>query len=83
MSMHDLSYPCEDHGERIATLESQMQSLVGNGQPGRVRELENVVKNHQRLIWMGMGIVVALQVLLVLLHFVAPLIPSIQQKIQP
>ena len=74
---HDNERPCEDHGERLATLERQMQDLMGNGQPGRLREIENTVRSHQKIIWMGMGIIVALQFLLVVLHFFAPIVAKL------
>ena len=59
----------ERHGERLATLEREMRDLLGNGQPGRITLLERVILAHQRLIWVGMGIVITFQMLLVILHF--------------
>ncbi len=69
--------PNEPHGERIATLERQMQDLMGNGQPGRIRELENTVNGHNKLIWIASGVLVAGQVLLVLLHFFSPVVAKL------
>lgn len=49
--------------ERIKALEVQMKELIGNGQPGRVTKVEDQVKANSRLLWIGMGVLWALQVL--------------------
>jgi hypothetical protein len=46
-----------------------MQDLIGNGRPGRVDELEKIVLAHQKLIWMGMGVIIAFQIAGFVLHF--------------
>ena len=40
---------------RIATLEVLMKELMGNGQPGRIQKIEEEVKSHARLLWIGLG----------------------------
>lgn len=52
-----------DLGSRLATLEVQMKSLVGNGQPGRIAEMEKRLVSHERLLWIGMGVLMALELL--------------------
>lgn len=52
-------------GERLSKLESQMQTLLGNGQPGIITKLQDEVKDIQRWRWRivglsaGIGIVVS------------------------
>lgn len=52
-----------DYGSRIATLEIQMKGLVGNGQPGKIAEMEKRLLSHERLLWIGMGVLMAMQLL--------------------
>lgn len=40
----------------LAVLKSQMASLMGNGQPGRLRELEGRVLEHERMLQRAIGI---------------------------
>ncbi len=39
----------------LAILRTQMSTLVGNGQPGRIRELEIRVEKHEKLVQRCMG----------------------------
>ena len=39
----------------IARLETQMKNLVGNGQPGRIAELERRVRKSEKYMWMIAG----------------------------
>jgi hypothetical protein len=41
--------------ERLSTLESQMHSLCGNGQPGRISLLETTVDGLQQWRWWLLG----------------------------
>jgi hypothetical protein len=43
-------------GERMATVETQMYTLVGNGQPGRVGLLERSVQKLQEWRWKMLGV---------------------------
>ena len=52
----------------LAVLKSQMSSLVGNGQPGRLRELELRVERHERVVQRLAGIGGLVAFLLTLLH---------------
>ncbi|HZU21889.1 MAG TPA: hypothetical protein VE998_03595 [Terriglobales bacterium] len=52
----------------LAELKSQMCSLLGIGQPGRLSELEASVTRHDRWMSRASGIGAALGVLLLLLH---------------
>lgn len=57
-------------GERLAKLETHMESLVGNGQPGRLTVVENKVSELQRWRWRIAGIATGLSAALtVILHF--------------
>ena len=38
-----------------AVLKTQMQTLVGNGQPGRLAGIESRVRIHDKLLWMLLG----------------------------
>lgn len=53
-----------DMGERVATVESQMRELVGNGQPGRVTKVEKSVEKLNEFMWRILGAVGALTVLI-------------------
>jgi len=58
----------------LSVLKSQMTSLLGNGQPGRLRELEARVERHEAVVERakGMGAVGAL--LLTVVHFAIDLL---------
>lgn len=43
-------------GERLSSLEAKMTMLTGNGQKGRVAEIEDDVKELQRWRWKVLGI---------------------------
>ena len=43
-------------GERLSALETSMRSLVGNGQPGRISQIEESVKGLERWKWKVLGI---------------------------
>jgi hypothetical protein len=42
-------------GERLATVETQMYSLCGNGQPGRISNLETAVQKLKEWRWWVLG----------------------------
>ena len=52
----------------LAVLKSQMSSLMGNGQPGRLRELELRVERHEAVVQRVAGVGGILAVLLTMLH---------------
>jgi hypothetical protein len=52
----------------LAVLKAEMHSLVGNGQPGRLRELELRVERHEALIQRGAGIGALIAFLLTIFH---------------
>ena len=52
----------------LAVLKSQMRELLGNGQPGRLRELEQRVERHERVVQRLSGVGALLAFLLALLH---------------
>lgn len=43
-------------GERIASLETLMKLLIGNGQPGRITLIEEAVNDLQAWRWKMLGI---------------------------
>ena len=52
----------------LATLTSEMKALLGNGQPGRLRKLEDRVDEHETLVQRATGIWALVAVVLTLLH---------------
>ena len=60
--------------ERVKALEVQMKDLIGNGQPGRVGRLEEEVKSHSKLLWLGMGGLYALQIFPALLSAIQKMV---------
>lgn len=53
--------------ESLARLETHMEGLVGNGQPGRVTKLEEKVDGLSKWRWMLIGGAIALSAII---HFV-------------
>jgi hypothetical protein len=54
----------------LATLKAQMGVLVGNGQPGRLRQLEIQVEEHEAAIQRATGIALVLAPVLAAAHLV-------------
>ena len=58
----------------LAILKTQMRELTGNGQPGRIRLMEERLELHEAVLQRGkavlLGLVPALTALQVVLHFV-------------
>jgi hypothetical protein len=54
--------------EELAVLKSQMQALIGIGQPGRLNELEERVASHERSVQRLKGLAGAFGGLLTLVH---------------
>ncbi|HSA93466.1 MAG TPA: hypothetical protein VLE48_10680 [Terriglobales bacterium] len=52
----------------LAVLKEQMRSLVGNGQPGRLRQLEQRVERHEAFAQRAGGIGAFLAALLTIFH---------------
>ena len=52
----------------LAVLKAQMRDLVGNGQPGRLRRLEQRVEGHEASLQRLAGVGALLALLLALLH---------------
>lgn len=52
----DYNTHARETGERLASLETSMYSLVGNGQPGRITLLEQAVDDLRRWRWRIVGI---------------------------
>jgi hypothetical protein len=51
----DYNTNARETGERLASLETSMYSLVGNGQPGRITLLERAVQKLQQWRWWVVG----------------------------
>jgi hypothetical protein len=49
--------------ERLAALETQMKELKGNGQPGRIDRIEEKLDKLSARVYIGLGLVMALQFL--------------------
>ncbi len=41
--------------QKLERLGTQMNSLVGNGQPGRIYQIEQRVERNERVVWMIAG----------------------------
>ena len=52
----------------LAVLKTEMQSLLGNGQPGRLREVELRVDRHEAFVQRAGGLGALLATLLTLIH---------------
>lgn len=52
----------------LGELKSQMHDLLGDGQPGRLRRLEDRVERHESLVQRATGIGAIIAALLTLLH---------------
>ena len=52
----------------LATLKTEMKILLGNGQPGRLRQLESRVEQHERVVQRASGVGALLGVALTLVH---------------
>jgi hypothetical protein len=58
----------------LSELKAQMRALMGNGQPGRVRELERRVAQHEAFVQRAGGLGAALALGLTLIHFALDLL---------
>jgi len=54
--------------QQLSVLKMQMEQLLGNGQPGRLRELELRVESHERGMQRLKGLGAALGALLTAMH---------------
>ena len=52
----------------LAALKTQMRSLLGNGQPGRLREVEQRVERHEAFVQRAGGLGALLGTVLTLIH---------------
>jgi hypothetical protein len=52
-----------DTGERLSVLETHMESLVGNSQPGRLTIVENKVTELQHTHWLMRGVYLSVSAL--------------------
>lgn len=57
----------------LAVVKNQLRELTGNGQPGRIRLMEERLERHEAILQRGkavlLGLVPALTALQVILHF--------------
>ena len=53
---------------QLSVLKMQMEQLLGNGQPGRLHELERRVESHERGMQQLKGVGAAVGSLLTLIH---------------
>lgn len=42
-------------GATLGTIRADIDKLVGNGQPGRIKLLEDKVSLHEKYLWLVMG----------------------------
>lgn len=45
---------------KVSVVEVKLTEILGNGQPGRLDKLEGKVSRHDKLVYMGAGIWVAM-----------------------
>lgn len=50
-------------GERVAQLEAQMHTVIGNGQPGRLKIAEDKIGDLEKIHWKQTGIVSAVVII--------------------
>ncbi len=56
--------------EDLSTLKAQMRLLVGNGQPGRVRLIEDRLQEHESALQRGKALIIALLPALGIMHLI-------------
>jgi hypothetical protein len=54
----------------LAELKAQMKSLAGNGQPGRVRAIEDRLDRHEAILQRGRGLIIVLVPALTVMHLI-------------
>ena len=54
--LRELNDNSRSTGERLASLETSMKSLLGNGQPGLISKLQDELKDLQRWRWRMAGL---------------------------
>jgi len=52
----------------LAELRAQMRTLIGNGQPGRIQQMEERMERHEAFLQRAGGIGSALVILITLVH---------------
>jgi uncharacterized protein Yka (UPF0111/DUF47 family) len=59
---------------QLSRLETHMETLVGNGHPGRISKIEDAIKateedidSVRRYVWMGLGVIATISAVI---HFV-------------
>jgi hypothetical protein len=52
----------------LSTLKTEMKTLLGNGQPGRLRQMEERVEKHEALVQRAIGIAGLAGMALTLVH---------------
>ena len=52
----------------LSVLKSQMKDLVGNGQPGRVSQIESRLLDHERAVQRLKGMAAAFAAMLTIVH---------------
>lgn len=58
----------------LSVLKSQMEQIIGNGQPGRLAQLEGRIQDHEKTVQRMKGMAGALGGLLTAAHFAIDLL---------
>lgn len=66
----DYNIHARETGERLSALESQMHSLVGNGQPGRIAVVEHAVERLKAWRWKMAGVAAACSMVCVAISWI-------------
>jgi hypothetical protein len=52
----DMQIRMEELAKTSAALEIQVTELVGNGQPGKIRQMEEDIAAHSKFMWVLLGL---------------------------
>ena len=59
----ELDERLDNHSVRLGSAETLLKTILGNGQPGRLQDVENDVRFLSKMVWIGFGLIAALQFL--------------------
>jgi len=70
--LYDMHTPTgrNDLEARITVMEAHLRYLLGNGQPGKIAKIDDMLRDHDKrlqehdkVLWIGIGVLAVLQVL--------------------
>ncbi len=54
--INDMQIRTEQLAKSFAALEVQVTELMGNGQPGKIRQMEESIAAHSKFMWILLGL---------------------------